>query len=176
AEGQVPEGGANDRRDIVANEDDDLDVCARLDSAFEGLAEHPRYGDAPAHPGQHRHARRWYECAARPLQYSGPDRYRPDVQPAARLSDDSDRERSDLRRLHVDPRVQAAAAGPDELLAELQKVLCQLPEGDVGICGHARERLCLLLAAEGRRARLRRSAYLRTDARGQAERIFLPGL
>ena len=50
---------------------------------------------------------------------------------------------ADLRGLHVDPRVQAAAAGPDELLAELQKVLCQLPEGDVGICGHAREQLCL---------------------------------
>ena len=38
----------------------------------------------------------------------------------------------DSRHLHVDARLQAAAARPDELLAELQEVLRQLPEGDVG--------------------------------------------
>ena len=67
----------------------------------------------------------------------------PDVEPDPRLSDHSDGEGSDARRLHVDPRLQAAAAEPDELLAELQEVLRQLPEGDVGIGGHRRERFRL---------------------------------
>ena len=42
AEGQVPEGRRDDRGDVVADQDDDVDVCARLDPAFQGLAEHPR--------------------------------------------------------------------------------------------------------------------------------------
>ena len=41
------------------------------------------------------------------------------------------------------PRLQAAAAEPDELLAELQEVLRQLPEGDVGTSRDGRERLRL---------------------------------
>ena len=45
----------------------------------------------------------------------------------------------DARCLHVDPRLQAAAAEPDELLAELQEVLRQLPEGDVGRRRHRRK-------------------------------------
>ena len=67
----------------------------------------------------------------------------PDVEPDPRLSDDSDGEGGDPRRLHVDPRLQAAAAEPDELLAELQEVLRQLPEGDVGIGGYRREQFRL---------------------------------
>jgi formate dehydrogenase major subunit len=41
-------------------------------------------------------------------------------------------EKEAIRRLHLDAPVQAAAAGPDELLAELQEVLRQLPEIHVG--------------------------------------------
>ena len=68
AQGEVPEGRRDDRRMLVADQDDDLDVCARLDAAFQGLAEHPRHGDAAAHPGQYRRARRRHEraCAAIP--------------------------------------------------------------------------------------------------------------
>ncbi len=51
-------------------------VCARLDPAFQGLAEHPLHGDDPAAAGQHRRARRRHERAARPLQRPGPDRPR----------------------------------------------------------------------------------------------------
>ena len=40
-------------------------------------------------------------------------------------------QRDDLRRLHEDAAVQAAAAGADQLLAELPEVLRQLPEGDL---------------------------------------------
>ncbi len=65
-----------------------------------------------------------------------------------------DREGAGLRHLHVDPRLQAAAARPDELLAELQEVLRQLPEVDVGRGGDAGERLRLRLAAEDGRAGL----------------------
>ncbi len=42
--------------------------------------------------------------------------------------------------------------------------------------GDAGERLRLRLAAEARRAGLRRAARLRADAPGQDERLFLPGL
>ena len=69
---------------------------------------------------------------ARSLQHPGADRHRPDVEPDPGLSDDPDREGGRLRHLHVDARLQAAAAEPDELLAELQEVLRQLPEVDVG--------------------------------------------
>ena len=93
--------------------------------------------------GQYRHARRRHERAARPFQHPGPHRSRPDVEPDPRLSDDSDGQGSEPRRLHVDPRLQAAATEPDELLAELQEVLRQLPEGDVGIGGHRREQFRL---------------------------------
>ena len=163
-------------RDVVADQDDDVDVRARLDPAFEGLAEHPHHGDAAAHSRQHRRARRRHERAARPFQHPGADRPRADVEPHSRLSDDSDGQGDRLRRLHVDARLQAAAAGPDELLAELQEVLRQLPEGDVGRRGDGRKRLRLRLAAEARRAGLRHPARLRADARRQDERLLLPGL
>ena len=67
------------------------------------------------------------------------------------------------RRLHVDARLQAVAAEPDELLAELQEVLRQLPEVDVGRRGDRRQQLRLRLSAEARRAGLRRAARLRAD-------------
>ena len=150
---------------LVADQDDDLDVRARLDPAFQGLAEHPRHGDAAAHPGQYRRARRRHERAARPLQHPGADRHRADVEPDPGLSEHADREGGGLRHLHVDARLQAAAARPDELLAELQEVLRQLPEVDVGRGGDAGQRVRLRLAAQARRAGLRRAARLRADAR-----------
>ena len=52
-------------------------------------------------------------------------------------------EGADLRHLHVDPRLQAAAAEPDELLAELQEVLRQFPEIDVGRRRHGGQQLRL---------------------------------
>ena len=73
-------------------------------------------------------------------------------------------------------RLQAVAAQPDELLAELQEVLRQLPEVDVGRCRHGGERLRLRLPAQARCADLRRAARLRADVPGQDERLFLPGL
>ena len=49
------------------------------------------------------------------------------------LSQHAHRDRGGLRHLHQQvPRVQAAAAGADELLAELREVHGELPEGDVG--------------------------------------------
>ena len=83
---------------------------------------------------------------------------------------------ADLASLHVHARLQADAAGTDELLAELQEVLRELPEGDVGLGGDARERLRLQLSAEARRAGLRRLESLGADAPGQDERLLLPGL
>src|SRR5690242_4973352 len=124
---------------LDAGQEHDLDVCAGLDAALQGFAEHPRHGDAAADPRQYRCSRRRPECAPRSLQYPGPYRSRPDVEPAAGLSDDPDREGTDARRLHVDPRFQASAPRPDELLAELSEVLRQLPESDVGCGGDARE-------------------------------------
>ena len=80
AEGQVPEGGADDLRVLNADQDHDLDVCAWLDPAFQGFAEHPRDGDVAADPRQYWRTRRRHErCAA--LQYSGTDRHRADVEP-----------------------------------------------------------------------------------------------
>ena len=137
------QGRRDDLGVLVADQDHDLDVCARLDAALQGLAEHPLHGDAAAHPRQYRRARRRHECASRPFQHPGPDRYRADVEPAARLHEHADRQGGGLRHLHVDACLQAAAAQPDELLAELQEVLRQLPEGDVGPCGNAGERLRL---------------------------------
>ena len=48
AQGQVPADRRDDRRMLVADEDDDVDVRARLDPARQGRAEHPRHGDAAA--------------------------------------------------------------------------------------------------------------------------------
>ncbi len=65
----------------------------------------------------------------------------------------TDRE-TGLRDLYVEPWLQAAAAEPDELLAELQEVHGELLEVDVGSGGHAGEQLRLRLAAEARCAGL----------------------
>ncbi len=46
---------------------------------------------------------------------------------------------ADIRRLHEDAAVQAAASGPDELLAELSEVLRQLPKGDLRRRGARRQ-------------------------------------
>ena len=46
AEGQVPQSGRDDRRDVGDRQVYDVDVCARLDPAFQGRAEHPHHGDA----------------------------------------------------------------------------------------------------------------------------------
>ena len=176
AEGQVPEGGADDRRDVGQEQDHDVDVRARLDPALQGFAEHPRHGDVAADPRQYRRARRRHERSARSLQHPGTDRSRPDVEPDPRLSDHPDGKGDEPRRLYVDARLQAVAAGPDELLAELQEVLRQLPEVDVGRRRHRRQQLRLRLSAEARRAGLRRAARLRADVPGQDERLCLPGL
>ena len=96
AQGQVPEDRGDDRGMLVADEDDDVDVRARLDAAFQGLAEHPRHGDAAADPRQYRRARRRHERVARPFQHPGTDRHRPDVEPAAGLFDAADRKEVDF--------------------------------------------------------------------------------
>ena len=122
AAGQVPADRRDDRRMLVADQDDDVDVRARLDPARQGRAEHPRHGDAAADPRQHRRARRRHERAARAFQHPGPDRRRADVEPAPRLSQHADGEGGRLRDLHVDAGVQAAPARADQLLAELPQV------------------------------------------------------
>ena len=81
-----------------------------------------------------------------------------------------------LRHLYGQARVQAGTAEPDELLAELQEVLHQLPEGHVRRCRDGGERLGLSLSAQARRARLRHHARLRDDEPGQDQRLYLPGL
>ena len=86
AEGQVPEDLPDDRRDVGARQGHDVDVRARLDPALQGLAEHPRHGDAAAHPGQHRRAWRRHERLARSLQHPGADRPRAHVEPDPGLS------------------------------------------------------------------------------------------
>ena len=48
--------------------------------------------DGAAAARQHRHGRRRHERAARPFQHPGPDRSRPDVEPAAGLPDAAQRE------------------------------------------------------------------------------------
>ena len=85
-------------------------------------------------------------------------------------------------RSRTSPPIWASAAssrerpGPDELLAELQEVLRQLPEGDVRRRREGGERLGLSLPAQARRACLRHHARLRDDEPGQDERLYLPGL
>ncbi len=121
----------------------DQPVCAGLDAAFGGFAEHPHHGDGPAPAGQYRRGGRRHECAARPFQHPGPDRCRPPVDPDPRLSDAAEGRRDDLRGIHEDAAVQAAASRPDELLAELSEVHRQLPEGDLRRRRARRQRLGL---------------------------------
>ena len=102
-----------------ARQGDDEPVRARLDAAFGRLPEHPHHGDGPASAGQYRRGGRRHERPARPFQHPGADRRRPAVEPDAGLSDAAERQRDDLRGLHEDAAVQAAASGADELLAEL---------------------------------------------------------
>ncbi len=81
-----------------------------------------------------------------------------------------------LRLLYRQARLQAGTSRPDELLAELQEVLRQLPEVHVRAGGDGGERLGLSVPAQARRARLRRAARVRAHAPGQGERLLLPGL
>ena len=139
AAGQVSAGLRTDRHDGGAGQGDDQPVRARLDPAFDRLPEHPHDGDGPTAARQHWRGRRRHECLARSLEHSGADRYRPAVEPDARLSQPAGRQRGDLRRLHEDAAVQAAASGPDQLLSEHAQVLRQLPEGDLRRRGARRQ-------------------------------------
>ena len=91
------------------------------------------------------------------------------------LHDAADREGAGLRQVHRRARLQAAAAEPAELLAELRQVLRELHEGLVGRRGHRREPLGLRLPAQARQA-LRHAAVLRAHGPGQDERLHLPGV
>ena len=71
-----------------------------------------------------------------------------------------------LRRLHEDARLQAAAAGADQLLAELQEVPGQPPEVDLRRGGDRGQRLGVRLPAEAGCAGLRHPARLRHDVHG----------
>ena len=68
-----------------------------------------------------------------------------------------------LRRLHEDAAFQAAAARAGQLLAELQEVLRQLPEGDLREGRDRRQQLGLRLAAETRHPALRHHRRVRDD-------------
>ena len=143
AAGQIPRGLRADRDHRGARQGLGQPVCAGLDAAFGGFAEHPHHGDGPAPAGQYRRGRRRHECIARPFQHPGPDRCRPPVGPDPRLSDAAEGRRDDLRGIHADAAVQAAASRPDELLAELSEVHRQLPEGDLRRRRARRQRLGL---------------------------------
>ena len=92
------------------------------------------------------------------------------------LFDACHRQGARFRHLHGQARLQAGTSEPDELLAELQKVLCQFPEIDVRRRREGGERLGLSLSAQARCALLRPHARLRVDEPGQDERLLLPGL
>ena len=100
---------------------------------------------------EYRRGGRRHERAARPFQHPGPDRSRAALEPDPRLSDIAERARAGSRDLYEVTRVQAAAPRPIELLAELQEVLRQLPEVDVGQGGDGGKRLRLRLPAQARR-------------------------
>ena len=72
---------------------------------------------------QHRHRRRRHERAARALEHPGPDGPRAHVQPLDRLPDAAERTRAELRSVHRGAGLQAPAAQPALLLAELRQVL-----------------------------------------------------
>ena len=101
AEGQVSDDLPDDLGDLGARQGHDVHVRARLDSAFQGLAEHPHHGDAAASARQYRRARRRHECPARPFQHPGTDRYRADVGPDPGIPHAPDGQGTRLRDLHV---------------------------------------------------------------------------
>ncbi len=86
------------------------------------------------------------------------------------------RRRATFDDLHVDARLQAAAAGPDELLAELQEVLRQLPEGHVGRRGARRTTTSPTTICPSSTSLYDMLKTVEHDAQGQDERLFLPGL
>ncbi len=177
ARGQVPRGLRADRLDLRAGQGADQPVRARLDAALRRLAEHPGDGDDPASARQHRRRRRGHECAARPFQHPGPDRSRPPVESDARLHGPARRLRDDLRQVHLDAEIQAAAPGADQLLAELFKILRQLPEIDVRGERDGGKQLGLRSPAEVRDGQeLRHHPGVRADERGRPQRLHLPGL
>src|SRR6202041_909805 len=118
AEGEIPQSLRDDRRVLVEDQDHDVDVCARLDSALERLAGPPPPGDAATRSRQHRRARRRHERLARSFQHPGPDRSRADVEFDPRLSDAAERYRDHAPRLHVDARLPTTSAYSGELLEE----------------------------------------------------------
>ncbi len=80
------------------------------------------------------------------------------------LFDAGHRQGAGLRHLYRQAGLQAGTSEPDELLAELQEVLCQFPEIDVRRGRDSGERLGLPLPAEARCPRLRSPPGLRVDA------------
>ena len=97
--------------------------------------------------GQHRHAGRGHERAARPLEHTGAHRSRAAVQPAARLSHPAERKGGGVRRVHRQAHAQAAASGPAQLLVELSQVPRQPDEGLVRQRGDQGQQLVLRLVA-----------------------------
>ena len=79
-------------------------VCARLDASLGRRADDPHRRDGAVAAGQYRHRGRRHERAARALEHPGPDRPRPDVEPAAGLHDAADGSRAGLRGLHHEAR------------------------------------------------------------------------
>ena len=71
-----------------------------------------------------------------------------DEQPHARLHEPADGQGAVARHLYEHEALQAAAAWPDQLLAELQQVLRLLPKGVLWSRSHRGERLGVRLAAQ----------------------------
>src|SRR5438876_56443 len=102
------------------------------------------------------------------------DRSTWDYELDAGLSRPADRSRDDLRRLHEVAPLQAASAGPDQLLAELREVLRQPAEELVWRRCDQGQQLGLRLPAQVRH-QLRRPEDGRHDGGGPDERPVLPG-
>ena len=125
--------------------------------------------------GQHGRARRRNQRAARPLQHPGAHRPRRDVAPLARLPRLPHREGAEPQDLPGESHPQAAAARPDELLAELPQVLHLAAQGLVRDGGHQEERLRLRLSAQERQD-VRHPHRGPSHVPGQGERLLLSGL
>ncbi|MNP00343.1 hypothetical protein D3C76_921320 [compost metagenome] len=176
AAGRHDEDLGRDRHLLGTGQDHDDSLCAGLDAAFDRRADHPQCGHGPVAAGQRRHAGWRGQRLARALQHPGPDRPRPAVQLAAGLPDPGRRCRTGLRRVHRQTRLQAAAPGAAVVLAELRQVPRQPDEGLVWRQCHGRKQLGLRLAAQARRAGLRRAAHVRDDGPGQGQRLRVPRL